>query len=115
MLIRVGTGNTAVNTIATSDVNDYYNGVITVPNGYIGYLTNFSMFSPAPAYYFVLKWDVNGVRSMGYIHYNGANTSQVSGSNGSFGGIYTAGESIAFGKSATGASLVCGNFVLEPI
>ena len=115
MVIRIGTANNSANTIASADVDDYYNGVITVPNGYIGYLTNFSLFTPSPAFVFVLKWDALGNRSVVFNHYNSANAPIPSGANGSIGGIFTAGESIAFGKSAVGASVMCGNFVLEPI
>jgi hypothetical protein len=115
VLIRVGTVNAAGSTIASADFDDYYNGVITVPNGYIGYLTQFSPFTPTAMYIYVYKWDETSIRTMVYNHYNGGNVPVCSGSNGSIGGIFTAGESIAFGKSGGGASVVCGNFVLEPI
>jgi hypothetical protein len=114
-LIRVGTGNTAINTIASTDNNDYYNGVITVPNGYIGYLTQFSVYSPSAIWFQVQKWDENSNRIVVYSHLNGANAPVQSGYNGSIGMIFTAGESIAFSKDASGASTICGNFVLEPI
>jgi hypothetical protein len=115
VLIRVGTGNTAVNTIASADYNDYYNGVITVPNGYIGYLSQFSLYTPGATWVCVVKWDENSIRSVVYNHFNGANAPVSSGFNGSIGGIFTAGESIAFQRGAVGASTICGNFVLEPI
>jgi hypothetical protein len=115
VLIRVGTVNNAAFTIYSADFDDYYNGVITVPNGYIGYLTQFSPLTPTAMYLYVYKWDENSNRTMVYNHFNGGNVPVCSGSNGSIGGIFTAGESIAFGKSGGGASIYCGNFVLEPI
>jgi hypothetical protein len=115
VLIRVGTGNTAGNTIASADNNDYYNGVITVPNGYIGYLTQFSMYSPSPIWFQVQKWDETSIRSVVYSHLNSANAPVSSGYNGSIGMILTAGESVCFSKDASGASTICGNIVLEPI
>jgi hypothetical protein len=115
VLIRVGTSNTPANTIASADYNDYYNGVITVPNGYIGYLSQFSLYTPSGMFVYVNKWDENSIRSLVYTHFNGANAAVSSGFNGSIGMILTAGESIAFAKGAGGAGIICGNFVLEPI
>jgi hypothetical protein len=66
-------------------------------------------------YIYVIKWDENSIRTVVYTHFNGGNVPVCSGSNGSIGGIFTAGESIAFAKSSGGASIVCGNFILEPI
>jgi hypothetical protein len=115
-LIRVGNlNNNAIFTIASTDYNDYYNGVITCPNGYIMYLTQFSIFTPSPMYMYVIKWDENSIRSVVYTHFNSANAPVCSGSNGSIGGIFTAGESIAFAKGFGGASIITGNVVLEPI
>jgi hypothetical protein len=116
LLIRVGTANTTVNTIASSDIDDVYNGVITVPNGYIGYLTNMSVFSPTGCWFNIMKWDENSIRSNTYGFLNSANQHFASGYNGSLGGIYTAGESIAIQRvTAAGACLAIGMFVLEPI
>jgi hypothetical protein len=116
VVIRFGTTNTSAHTICHSDVDDYNNGVITVPNGYIGYLTNIGIFTPSAAFLAVVKWDENSYRSVSYPFYSPANATFSSGYNGSFGGIYTAGESIAFSRiSAIGASIAVGMFVLEPI
>jgi hypothetical protein len=116
LVIRFGTTNTSANTICHSDVDDYNNGVITVPNGYIGYLTNIGQFSPAVCFFGVVKWDENSYRSITYPFYNSSQQSFSSGYNGSLGGIYTAGESIAFSRiTAMGASIAVGMFVLEPI
>jgi len=116
VVIRFGTTNTVANTICHSDVDDYNNGVITVPNGYIGYLTNIGPFSPTACFFGVIKWDENSYRSVSYPFYNQSNTDISSGYNGSLGGIYTAGESIAFSRiTAMGASIAVGMFVLEPI
>ncbi len=116
LLIRVGTANTAGNTIYASDLDDVYNGVLTVPNGYIGYLTNINVFSPSPCFFNIMKWDEFGIRSNTYTFYNTSNQHFASGYNGSLGGIYTAGESIGIQKvSAVGASIAGGTFVLEPI
>jgi D-ribose pyranose/furanose isomerase RbsD len=116
VVIRFGTTNTAANTICHSDVDDYNNGVITVPNGYIGYLTNIGQYSPTGCFFSVVKWDVDSWRSVTYPFYNASQQSFTSGHNGSLGGIYTAGESIAFSRvTAMGASIAVGMFVLEPI
>ena len=116
VVIRFGTTNTPANTICHTDVDDYNNGVITVPNGYIGYLTNIGQFSPTGCFFNVVKWDVDSYRSVTYPFYNASQQSFTSGHNGSLGGIYTAGESIAFCRvTAMGASIAVGMFVLEPI
>jgi len=115
VLIRVGAANTAINTIASADNNDYYNGVVTIPNGYIGYLSQFSMYSPTAIWFQVQKWDENSIRSVVYTHHNAANQGIASGANGSIGMILTAGESVCFSKDASGSSTITGNIVLEPI
>ena len=115
VLIRVGAANTAINTIASADNNDYYNGVVTIPNGYIGYLSQFSVYSPSAIWFQVQKWDETSIRSVVYSHFNGANAPVCSGANGSIGMIFTAGESVCFSKDASGSSTVTGNIVLEPI
>jgi hypothetical protein len=116
VVIRMGTLNNAAYTICHSDVDDYNNGVITVPNGYIGYLTNINVFSPSTCFFGVVKWDVDSYRSVTYPFYNQTNQNFSSGYNGSLGGIYTAGESIAFSRiTAQGATIANGMFVLEPI
>jgi hypothetical protein len=116
LVIRVGTVNAAGSTICHSDVDDYNNGVVTVPNGYIGYLTNISMFTPSQCFLAVVKWDVDSYRSVSYPFYNTSNQNIVAGFNGSLGGIYTAGESIAFSRiTPMGASICNGMFTLEPI
>jgi hypothetical protein len=116
VLIRVGLSNNAANTIASSDIDDTYNGVLTVPNGYIGYLTSISVFTPSQGWINVMKWDTTSALSTTYQFYNTSNQHFSSGFNGSIGGIYTAGESIALQRvTALGASVACGMFTLEPI
>jgi hypothetical protein len=116
LVIRMGTLNNTAYTICHSDVDDYNNGVVTVPNGYIGYLTNISVYSPAAAFMAVVKWDENSYRSVTYPFYNASQQNFSSGFNGSLGGIYTAGESIGFSRITTvGASICNGMFTLEPI
>jgi hypothetical protein len=73
-------------------------------------------FTPTACFMSVVKWDVDSYRSVTYPFYNPSNSNISSGSNGSLGGIYTAGESIAFCRgTAMGASIAVGMFVLEPI
>ena len=115
-LIRIGSFNTPLNTVGSADVDDYYNGILTVPNGYIGYLTNFNALSPTATFFSVVKWDENGNRYITWSANNVSTSSQQSGHNGSLGGIFTAGESIAIVRNAALASSVGGGmFILEPI
>ena len=111
--------NLLVNTLNRTAVDDYANGVFTVPNGYIGYLVNMNMYFPATGWMAIVKWDANSSRSITYSMFNPGNASVsnvLGGDNGSLGGIYTAGESFAFSRlSAMGASLIGGTFVLEPV
>jgi hypothetical protein len=95
--------------------NETLNGVITVPNGYVGYLTNMNVLNNTGTYIIVFKWDVNGVRSTQYQYFNSANANLTSGYNGNL-GYFTAGESITAGHTGTSSgAIMYGTFVLEKI
>jgi len=114
--IRIGIANSVGNTIAGADYDDYYNGMITVPNGYIGYLTNYNVWTPAQAWMSTLKWEADGNRYISWTSYNTVNQPHQSGHNGSIGGIYYPGETIGMTRSTAMAGGVAGGmFVLEPI
>jgi len=112
--VYISYNSVLANALAGGTFPDYYNGVITVPNGYIGYLTQYSCLVGTPLNIFILKWDVNGNRVPIYVNYNSTNLSQVGSPI--IGTILTAGESIAVGRTvASTQSYFYGNFVLEAI
>jgi len=89
--------------ICCINISNYGIGVFTIPNGYIGYISSVNAGFNADSNLILVKWDVNGVRQVVYKFSLTTSTSSPSfnlsissGYEGSLGGIFTAGESVAF-------------------
>ena len=119
-VLHVRVGNTffaiAANTICTSKIDEQYNGIITVPNGYIGYLSAVNTYSPSASWMGTLKWEEDGSRTVSWLAYNTGNQVHTGGYGGSIGGIYYPGETIGMARFISMAGGAMGGmFVLEPI
>ena len=116
--VRVGNTSvaTATTTVCTSKIDEQYNGIITVPTGYIGYLSAANVYSPTPSWMGTLKWEEDGSRNVSWLAYNTGNQVHTGGYGGSIGGIYYPGETIGLARftSMVGGAMG-GMFVLEPI
>ena len=89
--------------ICCINISNYGIGVFTIPNGYIGYISSVNAGFNADSNLILVKWDVNGVRQVVYKFSLTTSTSSPSfnlsissGYEGSLGGLFTAGESVAF-------------------
>ena len=115
VLYLIPGSSTKSNSMAGGSFSETLNGVITVPNGYVGYLTSINVYNNTAAYICVFKWDINGIRSTPYTYFNNTNANITSGFNGNL-GFFTAGESFALGHAnAAGGANSYGTFVLEAI
>ena len=102
--------------IGSKSVSSYMNGIITIPNGYIGYVTNIVSLVSATNNVVLQIWDTNGTRTdaiefpnTGYYQYSAPYF-------GGFSGVLTAGMACAFGFENTGTSRnVYCTVVLEAI
>jgi hypothetical protein len=104
--------------ICSSNLANYGVGVFTIPNGYIGYITAITAGYATAGSVIMVKWDVNGIRQVVYkVNVETSLNIVVSaGYEGMLGGIFTAGESIAFTNNlGTAGKLVQASITLRPI
>ena len=104
--------------ICHSSIANYGIGVFTIPNGYIGYITSIIAGYATAGSIIMVKWDVNGVRQVVHkLNTENALAITVSaGYEGTLGGIFVAGESIAFTNNLTTAGkLVQASITLRKI
>jgi hypothetical protein len=83
---------------AGGNYQDTFNSLFTVPNGFVACITNVMIFSNAADDYFILlKWSASGIRDIVYYWTNAKyiNENYYNGFGG-VGGVFTAGETIAF-------------------
>ena len=108
--------NSSVSAVAGQDQNQYCIGTFTVPNGYIGYISHLNSNVSATTNIQIVKWDVNGIRSVVYRFNNTGNADHTAGYEGSLGGIFYAGETVAFSNQSTAAGKSCfANMILKSI
>jgi hypothetical protein len=102
--------------VAGMDLNQYCVGTFTIPNGYIGYLSSINSVVVGATGIQVVKWDVDGIRKVAFKFNNTAYEHLTSGYEGSLGGIFYPGETIAFSNQSAVAGKSCfGNMVLKSI
>jgi hypothetical protein len=104
--------------ICHSSIANYGIGVFTIPNGYIGYITSLTAGYATAGSVIMVKWNVDGIRHVVYkINIETSlNIVVSSGFEGTLGGIFVAGESIAFTNNlGTSAKLVQASITLKPI
>ena len=110
------TANSSVTAVAGQDQNQYCIGTFTVPNGYIGYISHLNSNVSATTNIQIVKWDVNGIRSVVYRFNNTGNADHTAGYEGGLGGIFYAGETVAFSNQSTAAGKSCfANMILKSI
>jgi len=108
--------NSSVSAVAGQDQNQYCIGTFTVPNGYIGYISHLNSNVSATTNIQIVKWDVNGIRSVVYRFNNTGNADHTAGYEGGLGGIFYAGETVAFSNQSTAAGKSCfANMILKSI
>jgi hypothetical protein len=108
--------NSSVGAVAGQDQNQYCIGTFTVPNGYIGYISHLSSTVGGATNIQIVKWDVNGIRSVVYRFNNTGIANQTAGYEGALGGIFYAGETVAFSNQTAVASKSCfANMILKSI
>ena len=88
--------------ICSSNIANYGIGTFTIPNGYIGYISALTADYSTVGSLILGKWGVNGVRQVAYKFMVGSTTNLVvsAGYEGTLGGIFTAGETLAFYSSS---------------
>lgn len=104
--------------ICHSSIANYGVAVFTIPNGYIGYITAITAGYSTAGSLIMVKWDVNGVRQPIYKVNIETSLNIVipAGYEGMIGGIFTAGESIAFTNNLTTANkLVQASITLKSL
>jgi hypothetical protein len=104
--------------ICSSNIANYGIGTFTIPNGYIGYISALTADYSASGSLVLAKWNVNGVRQVAYKFMVGSTTNLVvsAGYEGTLGGIFTAGETLAFySSSAITNKMVQANMTLRAI
>jgi hypothetical protein len=110
------TANSSVTAVAGQDQNQYCIGTFTVPNGYIGYISNLTSNVVATTNIQIVKWDVNGIRSVIYRFNNTGNADHTAGYEGGLGGIFYAGETVAFSNQTAVAGKSCfANMILKSL
>jgi hypothetical protein len=94
--------------ICGSNIGNYGIGTFTIPNGYIGYITALTAGCATAGDLILVKWDVNGIRQVVYRLSIGTslNITVSAGYEGMLGGIFTAGETLAFSNTGLTASKV---------
>jgi hypothetical protein len=87
--------------ICHTSIGYYSIATFTIPNGYIGYINNLTADFSTAGILILVKWDVNGIRSAVYrIGITSTlNISVSSGYEGSIGGVFVAGETLAWTHS----------------
>jgi hypothetical protein len=118
--LQIGLASDIANLRATSlyseDLNQKCHAVFTIPNGYIGYISNLVSNVPITTNVNINKWTAAGVRSTVWRATNASNMYLSSGYEGTLGGIFNPGETIAFGiQSQAGGKSVFANLVLKAI
>ena len=108
--------NSSVSAVAGEDQNQYCIGTFTVPNGYIGYISHLNSNVSATTNIQIVKWNVDGIRSVVYRFNNTGNANHTAGYEGGLGGIFYAGETVAFSNQSTAAGKSCfANMILKSI
>ena len=116
--LYITTYNTSTN-YAVNQIQGTYleqNSVMTCPNNAIMMVTNIQIYTSYGTRVGIIKWDKNGYRSLHYYQYlNAGQTIATTGGNDGF-GVFTAGESICFGKvdsTTAGAVEVSAHVVIK--
>ena len=98
------------------DINQKLIGAITIPNGYIGYITNLTSQVASASNIALNRWNSSGIRSAVWRVNNQGNIYINSGYEGALGGIFNAGDTLAFSaQSAVASKSVIANLVLKSI
>jgi hypothetical protein len=98
------------------DINQKLVGAITIPNGYIGYITNLTSQTASASNITLNRWNSSGVKSAVWRVNNQGNVNINSGYDGTLGGIFNAGDTLAFSaQSAVAGKSVIANLVLKSI
>jgi hypothetical protein len=100
----------------SEDINQKLIGAITIPTGYIGYITNLTSLVVSASGLQLNKWTSSGVRSAVWRINNTGNIYINSGYDGTLGGIFVAGETLVYSAQTaiTGKSVIA-NLVLKSI
>jgi len=98
------------------DINQKLIGAITIPTGYIGYITNLTSQVASASNITLNRWNSSGIRSAVWRVNNQGNVNINSGYEGALGGIFTAGDTLAFSaQSAVASKSIVSNLVLKSI
>jgi hypothetical protein len=118
--LYIGTSSNVTTLKQTSlyyeDINQKLVGAITIPNGYIGYITNLTSQANTATNITLNRWTSLGVKSAVWRANNQGTIYINSGYEGTLGGIFTAGDTLAFSaQSAVTGKSVIANLVLKSI
>jgi hypothetical protein len=98
------------------DINQKLVGAVTIPNGYIGYITNLTSQTNTASNITLNRWNSLGVKSAVWRVTNTGNIYINSGYDGTLGGIFNAGDTLAFSaQTAVAGKSVIANLVLKSI
>ena len=98
------------------DINQKLVGAITIPNDYIGYITNLTSQTNTASNITLNRWNSSGVKSAVWRVNNQGNVNINSGYDGTLGGIFNAGDTLAFSaQTAVAGKSVIANLVLKSI
>jgi hypothetical protein len=106
----------SANTTNSGTYSDFFNSVFTVPNNCIMYITNIQSYCINPVALYLFKWDtITGARSTVWQQTYLSTISLSAGGDGNsgFGGVFTAGESFAFGGQGGNANDVVATVVMK--
>jgi hypothetical protein len=118
--LYIGTSSNVTTLRQTSlyseDINQKLIGAITIPNGYIGYITNLTSLVATATGLQLNRWNTAGVRSAVWRINNTGNIYINSGHEGTLGGVFTAGDTLVYSaqSAVTGKSIIA-NLVLKSI
>ena len=118
--LYIGTSSTVATLKQTSlygeDINQKLIGAITIPSGYIGYITNLTSLVASATGIQLNRWNTAGVRSAVWRVNNTGNIYINSGYEGTIGGVFTAGDTLVYsGQSAVTGKSIIANLVLKSI
>jgi len=116
----IGTSSTVATLKQTSvyyeDINQKLVGAVTIPNGYVGYITNLTSQTSTASNITLNRWNSSLVRTSVWRVRNEGNIYVSSGYEGALGGILTAGDTLAFSaQTASAGKSVIANLVLKSI
>jgi len=118
--LYIGTSNNVTTLKQTSvyyeDINQKLVGAITIPNDYIGYITNLTSQTTTSSNITLNRWNSSLVKSAVWRVNNQGNIYINSGDEGTLGGVFTAGDTLVFSaQSASAGKSVVANLVLKSI